>query len=101
MLQENKIETPVEDVETHGEDESTRAFESPQQSAARKRNRQGLVCLKNGVVAMRDLGLASRIPTKTRDEDAPKMFQAKLTLSKAFTMYTMMVHGAARLSHAY
>ena len=42
---------------------------------------------------MRDLDLATRVPTKTRDDDAAKMFNAKLTLSKAFTLYTLMVHG--------
>jgi hypothetical protein len=46
---------------------------------ANKRNSKGLVCLRNGVVAMRDLDLASRVPTKTRDDDAAKMFHAKLT----------------------
>ena len=42
---------------------------------------------------MRDLDLAARVPTKTRDDDAAKMFNAKLTLSKAFTLFTLMVHG--------
>lgn len=88
-----KIETPAEDVDTHSEDESAGASESAEQSATHRRNRKGLVCLRNGVVAMRQLDLAARIPTKTRDDEAAKFFQAKLTLSKAFTLYTMMVHG--------
>ena len=42
---------------------------------------------------MRDLDLASRVPTKTRDDDAVKLFNTKLTLSKAFSLFTMIVHG--------
>ncbi len=42
---------------------------------------------------MRDLDLSARVPTKTRDDDAAKMFNAKLNLSKAFTLFTLMVHG--------
>ena len=42
---------------------------------------------------MRDLGLASRVPTKTKDEDTPKLYNASLTLSKAFTLFTLIVHG--------
>ena len=44
---------------------------------------------------MRDLDLASRIPTKTRDDDAAtgKMFNAKLPLTKAFSLFTMMAYG--------
>ena len=42
---------------------------------------------------MRDLELASRVPTKTKDENTPKWFNASLTLSKAFTLFTLIVHG--------
>ena len=59
----------------------------------RKTNNKGLVILGNGVVAMRDLALASRVPTKTKDEDTPKLYNASLTLSKAFTLLTLVVHG--------
>ena len=49
--------------------------------------------LGNGVVAMRDLDLASHVPTKTKDEDTPRLYNASLTLSKAFTLFTLIVHG--------
>ena len=49
--------------------------------------------LGNGVVAMRDLDLASRVPPKTKDEDTPKLYNASLTLSKAFTLFTLIIHG--------
>ena len=65
----------------------------PASSKKRKTNREGLVILGNGVVSMRDLGLASRVPTKTRDEDTPKLHNSSLTLSKAFTLFTLIVHG--------
>jgi hypothetical protein len=42
---------------------------------------------------MRDLDLASRVPTKTKDDDTAKLFNASLTLSKAFTLFTFIVHG--------
>ena len=86
-------QTQPEEVDTHSDDDAAGAAVSPPTSAARKTNRQGLVTLSNGVVAMRDLDLAARVPTKTRDDDAAKMFNAKLTLSKAFTLFTLMVHG--------
>ena len=41
---------------------------------------------------MRDLDLASHVPTKTKDEDTPKLFNASLTLSKAFTLFTFIIH---------
>jgi hypothetical protein len=93
VLQKKKLVSSAEDIDTHSEDESAGASVSAAPSSARKRNSKGLVCLRNGVVAMRDLDLASRVPTKTRDDDAAKMFHAKLTLSKAFSLFTMMVYG--------
>jgi hypothetical protein len=62
-------------------------------SKKRKTNSKGLVVLGNGTVSMRDLALASRVPTKIKDEDTPKLFNASLTLSKAFTLFTLIVHG--------
>ena len=87
------IQTSAEDYDTLSDRESAGALQSSETMSARKRNSKGLVCLKNGNVAMRDLDLASRFPTKTRDDDADKMFQAKLTLSKAFSLFTMMAYG--------
>jgi len=42
---------------------------------------------------MRYLELASQIPTKTRDDDAAKLCNAKLPLTKAFSIFTMMAYG--------
>ena len=77
----------------YGECESAGALQSPETISTRKRNSKGLVCLRNGNLDMRDLDLASRIPTKTRDDDADKMFNAKLPLTKAFSLFTMMAYG--------
>ena len=44
-------------------------------------NRKGLVCLHNCVVAMCDLDLTTRIPTKNRDDETPKLFNTSLILS--------------------
>ncbi len=87
------IQASAEDYDTHSDGDSARALQSPETMSTRKRNIKGLVCLRNGNVAMRDLDLASRIPTKTRDDDADKMFHAKLTLSKAFSLFTMLAYG--------
>jgi hypothetical protein len=42
---------------------------------------------------MRYLELASQIPTKTRDDDAAKLCNAKLPLTKAFSIFAMMAYG--------
>jgi hypothetical protein len=42
---------------------------------------------------MRDLDLASRVPTKIKDDGTEKLFNARLTLSKVFTLYTLIIHG--------
>ncbi len=62
-------------------------------SKKRKTNKKGLAILSNGVVSMRDLDLASQVPTKIRDEEAAELFKTKLTLSKAFTFFTFLLHG--------
>ena len=89
------IQTSAEDYDTQSDGESAGALQSPETMSTRKRNSKGLVCLRNSNVAMRDLDLASRIPTKTRDDDADKMFHTKLTLSKAFSLFTMMASALA------
>ncbi len=81
---EEKLVSSAEKIDTHSEDESAGASESAKPPSTRKRNSKGPVCLGNSVVSMRDLDLASRVPTKTRDDYAAKMFHAKLTLSKAY-----------------
>ena len=92
MCRKRSIQASAKDDETLSDCESAGALYSPDMPS-RKRNSKGLVCLMNGNVAMRDLDLASRIPTKTRDDDAAKMFNAKLPLSKAFSLFTMMAYG--------
>lgn len=93
ICRKRSIQASAEDDDTHSDGESAGALQSPETMPSRKRNSKGLVCLKNGNVAMRDLDLASRIPTKTRDDDADKMFNAKLPLTKAFSLFTMMAYG--------
>jgi hypothetical protein len=93
VSQKKNPRSSAEDLDIHSDDDSAGASESAKLPSTRKRNSKGLVCLVDGVVSMLDLDLASRVPTKTRDDDAAKMFHAKLTLSKAFSLYTMMVYG--------
>ena len=56
-------------------------------------NVKGLRINVNGVVSMRDLELASRVPPKTTDIGAKRFFNASLTLSKAFTVACFIVYG--------
>ncbi len=76
LCRKRSIQASAQDDDTHSDSESTGALHSPENMPSRKRNSKGLVCLSNGNVAMRDLDLASCIPTKTRDDDAAKMFNA-------------------------
>ena len=96
LYRRSKRVAPVPDEagdETHSEPENESLEIAPASSKKRKTNSKGLVVLGNGVVAMRDLDLASRVPTKTKDDGTPNLFNASLTLSKAFTLFTFIVHG--------
>jgi hypothetical protein len=59
----------------------------------RKIKKKGQTVLGNGAVAMRDLELASQVPTKVRDNDAAELFRALLNLSKASTFFILVIHG--------
>ena len=95
LARTNRVEQNKEKIDTESEIEIV--DEAPSDispaSSKRRKNNKGLVVLDNGVVAMRNLELASRVPTKTRDDDTPKLFSSSLTLSKAFTLFTFIVHG--------
>ena len=96
LCRKNKRNVSVPDEagdETHSEPDTESVDVAPASSKKRKKNRKGLVVLTNGVVSMRDLDLASRVPTKTKDDDTPNLFNASLTFSKAFTLFTFIVHG--------
>ena len=58
-------------------------------SASRKRSAHGLELLSNGAVSMRALERTKSEPTKTRDEVAEKLFEAKLSVSKAYTLFSL------------
>ena len=62
-------------------------------SASRKRSAHGLELLSNGAVSMRALELTKSVPTKTRDEDAPTLHQAKLSVSKEYTLFSLVIFG--------
>jgi hypothetical protein len=80
--------------ETHSEQEiEGEAGLITASSKKRKINSKGLVVLGNGAVSMRDLDLASQVPTKVRDVGTAELFKAKPTLSKAFTLFTLVLHG--------
>ena len=93
LCRKRKFQTSAQDDDTHSDGESTGALHSPQTGPPRKCNSKGLLCLDNGNVSMRYLELASQIPTKTRDDDAAKLCNAKLPLTKAFSIFAMMAYG--------
>jgi hypothetical protein len=37
--------------------------------------------------------VTSQVPTKIRDDDAAELFKAQLSLSKASTFFTLVIHG--------
>ena len=47
----------------------------------------------NNVISLRHLALANQFPSKTRDEGTEKCFSAALNLSKAYTLFTLIVNG--------
>jgi hypothetical protein len=81
------------DIDTHSDTEIEASDKYLNGTASQKRNTKGLLCLSNGVVSMCDLKLAFQVPTKTRNEDVVKLFSSCLTLSNAFTMFTLVVPG--------
>ena len=92
---------PAQQVDTVSEDDDSDdattaalpdAMESSQEHR-RKINKKGLELLSNGVVSMRTLPLAKTVPTKTRDPEAPKLFHASPSLSKAFTLFCFIHSG--------
>jgi hypothetical protein len=85
---------PVE-VETEDDDETKTADSSPQSAgkSSKKINAKGLSVLRNGVVSMRDLELCADRPTKYRDPDACKLFDASMTFSKAFQFFSLVHFG--------
>ena len=66
---------------------------SPASLKRLKTNTKELVVLGNFAVSMLDLELASRVPTRTRDDDTRKLFKSSLTLSKSFTLFTFIIPG--------
>jgi hypothetical protein len=48
----------------------------------------------NNVVSLRHLALALQVLAKTRDEGTMKCFGAAHTLSKAYTLFTLIVNGS-------
>ncbi len=63
ICRKRSIQSSAQDDDTHSDSESAGALHSPETMPSCKRNSKGLDCLRNGNVAMRDLDLASRIPT--------------------------------------
>ena len=77
----------------HSDADLQDATVSPASLKKRRINSKRLVVLGNGTISMRDLDLASRVPTKIKDDGFDKLFNARLTLSKAFTLVTLIIHG--------
>jgi hypothetical protein len=70
-------------------EETEKASQPSSSQTARSVSSKGLVVLVNGVVSMmRDLALASRVPSKTRDPESDKRFGASPTWGKAFRAFT-------------
>ena len=91
---------PVKDSDANDteDDDETKplADTSPQSEgkpAVKRINSKGLEVLRNGTVSMRGLELSTSRPCKSRDPDADKLFDACLTLSKAFQFFAFVQFG--------
>ena len=76
------------DSETESEDDAAplETASAGQEVASPARfNSKGFRITANGNCSMRELELANLLPSKTRDESAPRMFHASLSIGKAFT----------------
>lgn len=56
-------------------------------------NRNGLVCLGNGVVSLRHLDLSHEIPSKTRSLESELLFGAKMSWGEAFSFFCLLKCG--------
>ena len=63
-------------------------------SPTERYNSKGIRVNSNNVISLRHLALANQVPSKTRDEGTEKCFSASLTLSKAYTLFTLVVNGS-------
>ena len=84
------------DSETESEDDAAplETASAGQEVASPARfNSKGFRITANGNCSMRELELANQIPSKTRDESAPRMFHASLSIGKAFTVVCLIING--------
>ncbi len=81
------VET-VGDTEVEGADNSVGLLGS----LFPKLNNKGLYVLTNNVVSIRLLDLAARVPAKTHDSEALKLFNCRLLLSKVFTLMSFIFY---------
>jgi hypothetical protein len=100
ILNRKTAKRPIKDADennTEDDDEtSPLAVTSPQSEgkpAVKRINSKGLEVLRNGTVSMRGLELSTSRPCKSRDPDAIKLFEACLTLSKAFQFFAFVRFG--------
>ena len=83
---------PAGEVDADSEEENECETDVPS-AKKQKINKKGQKVLGNGAIAMRDLKLAAQVPPKNRDDEALELFKAKLSLSKASTFFTLVIHG--------
>lgn len=82
--------------ETESDDDaapSETASAAQEDTSPPRYNSKGYRITANGNFSMRELELASLIPPKTRDQGAPRMFNASLSISKAFTAVCLIING--------
>ena len=84
----------AEDNDTHSETEGDVGDAdkgSTGKGSTERYNSKGMRVNSNNVVSLRHLALANQIPAKTRDEGTAKFFDATLTLSKGFTLVSLII----------
>ena len=88
MTHDVSIETASESEGEAGDD-SVMSAKGP----CEKFNSKGIRVNSNNAISLRHLELANKFPAKTRDEGTQKCFSATLTVSRAYTLFTLVVNG--------
>ncbi len=81
------------DSEDEAGDDSVLSKGSSHKGSSGRYNSKGMLINSNNVISLRHLALANQFPSKTRDEGTEKCFSAALNLSKAYTLFTLIVNG--------
>jgi hypothetical protein len=74
--------------DTNGTEDTADDNTSPGYAAFRMNSKGFVILSSNSAVSMRELNLSAEVPCKSRDPDGLKIFNASLTFSKSFGVFS-------------